>query len=228
MAEANHKVLKVAILENHQSVIDGYRFRLQNEPDFEIVGVAEVYEDFEPLLEAHPADIALLDVRVPISRENSDPYPILQAIPRMIQAYPEMVILVISAYPEPILVQGVMESGANGFILKDDNVLLRDLPIMLRSIVSSRGIHLSPQLRQLWVRRQPRGDDYSLSPRQIEALALCAAHPNFNTADLAEQMKVASSTVRNLLSRAYVRLNVSTRAAAVKRALELGLITTPE
>jgi DNA-binding CsgD family transcriptional regulator len=38
-------------------------------------------------------------------------------------------------------------------------------------------------------------------------------------------MKIANSTLRNLLSGAYLKLDVQTRAAAVARARELGIIT---
>jgi DNA-binding CsgD family transcriptional regulator len=38
-------------------------------------------------------------------------------------------------------------------------------------------------------------------------------------------MRVENSTVRNLLSASYMKLNVKSRAAAVSKARELGLIT---
>ncbi len=40
-------------------------------------------------------------------------------------------------------------------------------------------------------------------------------------------MDVANSTVRNLLSGAYLRLDVHTRTAAIAKARQLGLITPP-
>ena len=44
-------------------------------------------------------------------------------------------------------------------------------------------------------------------------------------AELAQQMTVSNSTVRNLLSSAYLRLGVHSRTAAVEKAREMGLIT---
>jgi DNA-binding CsgD family transcriptional regulator len=38
-------------------------------------------------------------------------------------------------------------------------------------------------------------------------------------------MTVSNSTVRNLLSAAYLKLDVNNRAAAIARAQQLGLIT---
>ena len=219
--------IRIAILENHQSIIDGYYFRLPA-PDFEIVGAAEVYEDLPRLLARQPADLALMDVRVPARRGSGDPYPILKVIPELAQAYPEMAMLVISAYLEPTLVLGVIEGGASGFIHKDDSAMVRDLPHVVRSVVSSRGIYLSPRAREIWLQRQGRGPERELTHRQIEALVYSAANPDATTLDVANAMQIAPSTARNLLSKAYLRLGVSSRMAAVTKAKELGLITVPE
>ena len=70
-----------------------------------------------------------------------------------------------------------------------------------------------------------KSNNESLTSRQLEALSLCASYPNSKTAELAGKMEIANSTVRNLLSNAYVKLGVQTRAAAVAKARQLGLIT---
>jgi len=220
--------IKVAILEDHQIVADGYAFRLQDPAAFEIVGIASIYSDWEPLLATHPADIALMDVKVPTAPDNPDPYPILRVMPQLIQAYPDMAFLVISAHAEPTLIQGVMKAGANGYILKDDNALLRELKNVLVSVVAGRGIYLSPQAKELLLQREAVGAELGLTPRQIEALSLCATYPIDSTKDLALRMNVSFSTLRNLLSQSYLRLGVSGRSAAVLRAQQLGLLNPVE
>lgn len=224
---ADHKI-RVAILEDHQIVADGYTFRLQDPTQFEIVGIAKVYSEWEPLLATHPVDVALMDVKVPISLYNPDPYPILSVIPQLIQAYPETAFLVISAYTEPTLIQGVMKAGANGYILKDDNALLRELKNVLFSVVAGRGIYLSPQAKELLLQREAISTELGLTPRQIEAISLCAAYPAASTSELAARMNVSFSTLRNLLSQTYLRLGVSGRNAAVLKAQQLGLLTQAE
>ena len=71
------------------------------------------------------------------------------------------------------------------------------------------------------------GEAADLTPRQIEVLSLCAAYPDAMTSELAEKLNVANSTIRNLLSSAYLRLGVRSRAAAVARAQQLCLIVPP-
>jgi hypothetical protein len=52
---------------------------------------------------------------------------------------------------------------------------------------------------------------------------LCAAQPDGDTVVLADKLGITGSTMRNLLSGAYLRLGVRTRAAAIARAQQLGI-----
>jgi DNA-binding NarL/FixJ family response regulator len=88
----------VAILDDHQSIIDGYRFRLSQTDDIEVLATVGFGDDLEPMLNAHSIDVLILDISVPTSKESATPYPILHLIPKLIQQFPEITILVISMY----------------------------------------------------------------------------------------------------------------------------------
>ncbi len=216
--------IRVAILEDHQSTIDGYLYRLKDLPKFEIVGAATFGVELEPLLAAHPADVVLLDVNVPTAADNSNPYPILHVIPDLLQKYPDLAVLVVSMLTERALIQAVMDSGASGYILKDDTTAIQQLGSILSSVASG-GMYLSEQARQKLFKRHSTENGPGLTRRQIEVLSLCAAYPDESLASLADKMSVTGSTIRNLLSSAYLKMGVSHRAAAVAKARQLGLIT---
>jgi len=90
--------IRVAILEDHQSVVDGYLYRLGQTPEIEVVAMAALGEELKPMLADHPADVLILDVGVRTARDNPNPYPILQTIPELLGHYPDLAILVISMY----------------------------------------------------------------------------------------------------------------------------------
>ena len=114
--------------------------------------------------------------------------------------------------------------GDLGYVLKDDPQTMRDLAAVIR-MVADGAIYLSQDAYHQWRRRPTGGLDPGLSPRELEVLSLCTAYPNASTADLAKTMHVANSTVRNLLSSAYLKLEVNNRTAAVLKARRRGLIT---
>ena len=214
--------MRVAILDDHQSILDGYQFRLRQIPDIEVVGTSLTAEAFESLLADRTPDVILLDVFVPISSENPNPFPILQSIPRWLRLYPQLSVLVISMYGIRTLVKAVMEAGASGFILKNDQASIQELGSIIRSVASG-GIHFSKQAHQMLLKQD--SESPLLTARQLQALSLCASYPDATTDELAIKMDVANSTVRNLLSSAYLRLDVHTRTAAIAKARQLGLIT---
>ena len=215
------KKIRVTILEDHQSIIDGYLFRLSNIPNIEVVSTIGFGEELEPTLEAVPTDVLILDVNVPTAPNNHNPYPILYLVPKLLDAYPNMAMLVISMVAERGLVRAVMEAGASGYILKDDQATIRELGNVVISIASG-GVHFSHKAHQFFLNQNT---DQVLTTRQMEALSLYAAYPNSSTVELAKKMGVSNSTVRNLLSGAYVRLGVHNRAAAIAKARTLGMIT---
>ena len=215
----------MAILEDHQSIIDGYLYRLANTPDVEVVATAAFAEELEPLLAQNKPDVLILDVLVQTSQDNPTPFPILHAIPKWLQRYPRMSILVISMYNLRTLVKAGGEAGASGYILKDDHATIQELGSVIRSFAGG-GIHFSQQAHQHLLKHS--GEETLLTPRQLQVLSLCVAYPNAGTGELAEMLGVAHSTLRNLLSGAYLKLNVHHRTAAVAKASKLGLIPPQE
>lgn len=216
------KKIRVAILDDHLPIVDGYVYRLEKDPQIEIAATMSFGDDLEPTLKNKPADILLLDVNVPTSNDNRNPYPILHAIPRLLQAHPDLNILVISMHAERGLIRAVMDAGASGYILKDDQAVLKDLGSVVKTVAGG-GIHFSQIAHELYAKHLAAEE--LLTPRQLEVLSLCAAYPDDSTADLARKLDVSNSTVRNLLSGAYFKLEVHNRTAAIARARQMGLIT---
>jgi DNA-binding NarL/FixJ family response regulator len=218
-----HTKVKVAIFEDHQSIIDGYLYRLAAEPKIEVVATIFFGEDLMPMLAQNQVDVLLLDVQAPTSATNPNPYPVLHSVSAILQSCPNLGILVISMHTQPVLIQSLVDAGVSGYIYKDDYASIRQLARII-FMISNGGMYFSDGAYQQM--RQGRGGvaGPTLSPRQIEALSLCAAYPDDSTSELAERLEVAGSTLRNLLSGAYERLGVRTRAAAIAKVQKMGMI----
>ena len=215
--------LRVAILDDHPVVVEGYKHYLKGETDIKVVASAAVGEDIAPMLSEHsPIHVLILDINVPTSLSNSSPYPIFHFIPKVLQQYPTLKILVISMYKQINVIRAAIEAGASGFVLKDDRDTLQELSSVVRTIASG-GIYFSREAHQMFFQQASL-----LTPRQAEVLSLCAAYPDGSIGDIAQLMGLAEATVRNLLSYTYNRLGVRSRTAAVARAEELGFIATPD
>jgi two-component system nitrate/nitrite response regulator NarL len=215
--------IKVAILEDHQSIIDGYLYRLGESEEIEVVGTAAFGEDLDPLLQSRPVDVLIMDINVPARPDTTSPFPALFVTRRIIQEYPDINILVISILTQQTLIQALVEIGISGYIFKQDGDSIRQLSNVV-TVIANNGIYFSQEAYDKLRLERSSYVSATLTARQLEALSLCAAYPDCSTADIAVKLKVANSTLRNLLSSAYLRLNVGTRSAAIIRLQQLGLI----
>lgn len=215
--------INVAILEDHQSIIDGYLYRLGESEDINVVGTVAFGEDLDPLLKSQPVDVLIMDINVPAGPGNASPFPALHTTRQIIQDYPNLNILVISILTQQTLIQALVELGISGYIFKQDSNSIRHLSNVV-TMIANNGIYFSQDAYDKLRLEKSSQASATLTARQLEALSLCAAYPDLPTADIAVKMKVASSTLRNLLSSAYLRLNVGNRSAAIARLQKLGLL----
>jgi DNA-binding NarL/FixJ family response regulator len=165
-----------------------------------------------------------LDINVPISEENPNPFPFIHTIPKLLDRFPDLKIIAISMHNQRSLIRAAVNTGISGYILKDDQSAIRNLGTIICSLMLG-GHYYSQHAHEAIL---PPRQDALLSARQLEVLAVCAAYPDDTTEQLANRLDIASSTVRNLLSNAYLRLGVRNRASAIVKAQELGLILTQE
>jgi DNA-binding NarL/FixJ family response regulator len=215
------ETIRVAIVDNHQSVLDGCQLRLSQNSSIHIVAMVMVGIEIEPVLSQCGIDVLLLDLSVPTSHVDQSPYPVLQTIPALMKRYANLRIVILSMYSGRSLLVRAVRSGVSGYIVKDDHRSIQQLGAVIEMVAQGE-TYFSPSLLPLV--RTVNNEEPLLTPRQAEVLALCAAYPNETTAQLAERMHVAHSTVRNLLSGVYTKLGINNRTAAVARAQELGLI----
>jgi DNA-binding NarL/FixJ family response regulator len=95
----------------------------------------------------------------------------------LLQRYPSLNILVISMFTQRSLVEALVNVGISGYIFKDDQASIQQLAKIVGAVANG-GIYFSQEAY-----RDSHGEssDIVLTPRQLEALSLCAAHPDTDT-----------------------------------------------
>ena len=215
------RIINVAILENIQSIVDGYHFRLDGDQGIHISASAPYGEQLEALLVDHAVDVLLMEPYVPASSENYNSFPVWSTLEQVFKKQPALHVLVITKVKDASIIKQAAANGICGYILKDDANTIRSLAAVVTSIARG-GVHYSQRAHDILLDQDAA--EMTLTERQLAALSLCASYPDETTQQLAAQMRIAPSTFRSLLSTAYRRLQTHSRMAAVEEARYRGWI----
>lgn len=107
-------MINLIIADDHTLFIDGLKLLLKDEPDMNLVEVANDGKELLGLLPDHKADIILLDINMP--NLNG-----LDAARFIKQSYAGLKIIMLSTYNDEHLVEKAKKLGTNGYLLKTTN-----------------------------------------------------------------------------------------------------------
>src|SRR5260370_21720153 len=100
------------IVDDHEVVREGLRLSLSRAPHIRVVGEASDGQQAIDLAERRRPDVIIMDVRMP-GMDGLDATKVLS------EKLPEVSVLIFTAYSERSLLSRGLESGAQGYILKE-------------------------------------------------------------------------------------------------------------
>ena len=130
------KQIKVVIVDDYPGVRAGIRNLLQTAKDIVVVGEGTNGAEAIELALTTTPDIMLLDVELPDLRGDI-------VARRIHEKQPGMKILAVSSYSDRQYINGMLATGAAGYITKDEAASM--LLDAIRSIIRTGGSWLSPQ-----------------------------------------------------------------------------------
>jgi two-component system nitrate/nitrite response regulator NarL len=188
---------------------------LEEAPDVEVVGEADDGAAALELISELSPEVAVIDMRMRQVHGQG----VLDAVLR--QGLSTRVLL-LSAFTDAQTVHRALAQGAAGYLSKDaDDSEVREAVIAVAAGATVVARDLQEETLAEIGRHAPAARTV-LSQREREILQLAAA--GHTQAAIAERLYISSSTVKTYLSRAYEKLGVSERAAAVAEAMRQGLL----
>lgn len=203
--------IRVVLVDDHPLVRTGVRGMLAGEPD--IVVVDEAADGTAALLAVrrHAPDVVLMDLSMP----NGDG---VQATARIRTEQPRTQVVVLTTYDDDADLNGAMQAGAIGYLLKDCTRAF--LLQAIRAAARAESV-LTPAIGARLLTRL-RTPPPALSPRELAVLA--AAAEGRSNKQIAAELGIAETTVKTHLLHVFDKLGVQDRTAAVVRAIDLRLL----
>jgi DNA-binding NarL/FixJ family response regulator len=215
------KIIKVMLAEDHTLVREGLRMMLKLESDIEVVGeVQNGRQAVAMAVELRP-DVVLMDIAMP--ELNG-----LEATRQLLKAIPDTKVIILTAHCDDAYVKHAADSGAMGFLLKQDSAndvcrAIREVyqgKIFYSSSVSKRFVRINRQLRDRLGKISKKSS--VLSSREMEVLQLIAeGKANKETA---AELKISIKTVEKHRSQLMDKLDIHDTAGLTRYAIASGII----
>jgi DNA-binding NarL/FixJ family response regulator len=219
--------IRLVVAEDHGLMLEAIVNRLSHDDAVRIVATVgdgrELVELYRSLQGAgEPPDLVLCDYSMPGLNG-------IEALGEILACDPEARVLILSAYDDQALVVAAMAAGAAGYLLKSiaPDELREKVRMAARGepVLDARtASHMVGAVRNRERRPGPTGlRGQPLSGREIDVLRLVA--DGLSNSEVAGRLYISAQTVKTHLERICTKLDVSGRAAAVKRGMETGALS---
>jgi two-component system NarL family response regulator len=204
--------IRILCVDDHSIVREGIALIINHQSDMRVVAAGATESEAVELFLRHRPDITLMDLRL---RGGSGTH----AISDIRRADPNARIIVLTMYDGDEDIYRALKAGAVTYLLKD--TLSDDLIRVVREVHSGE----RPILPDVVARLAERSTHPTLTPREVEVMELMMQ--GLRNKEIAPSLGISEGTVQVHIKSIFSKLNVSDRTAAVKVALQRGIVHIP-
>jgi len=151
-------MIRVAVVDDHPHVAIALETLLKEIPDIQLVAESRRGSELAALVRQTRPDVLLLDLLI------EPEFDALSVVRNLHADHPNLKICLLSAFLKPTLVKKLLQAGANGYILKDDDYVSK-IDSIIRNLYDGE-VYLSPQAYvALAEATRVEGDEQSISER---------------------------------------------------------------
>jgi DNA-binding NarL/FixJ family response regulator len=207
-------MVRVLIVDDHPIVHDGVAAVLRSEADIRVVGSAEDAMTAVKQIHADRPDVVLLDLHLPGEEGVS-------GVTRIVNAHPDVRVIVFTAYDADEYVFGAIRAGARGYVLKGSPA--QELVRAIRQVHAGQS-YVSPAIGAKLARQVsgPQRSGGLLTPRELAVLRLVAVGQS--NRQIAASLGITERTVKFHVTAIFNKLGADNRAQAVAVAGRRGLL----
>ncbi len=208
-------MIKVALVDDHTVVRSGLRQFLGEHVDMRVVGEAKNGREALELARGGDVDVMLMDISMP---DESG----VDALLAIKLRFPQLPVLILSAFPEEQYATTLLRQGAAGYLNKECD--LNEVVNAIRTVVRGRR-YISPAVAEMiadGAAGLDKAPHETLSDRELQVFLRLAKGETVGA--IAESMFLSIKTVSTYRTRVLEKLKLGTNSDLTYYALKSGLI----
>ncbi len=211
---SDNPVIRVMIVDDHALVRSGLEAFLLVQKSLKLVAQARSGHQAVSLCADAQPDVILMDLLMPGMSG-------IEAIRQIKQQYPHIQLIALTSFKDQELVQGALQAGAIGYLLKD--ISAEELANAIRSAYAGRPA-LAPEAAQALIQLSTQGPAMGADLTERERQVLSLMVEGLNNPEIAARLVISRGTVKFHVSSILSKLGVASRTEAVSLALQNHLV----
>jgi len=214
------EIIKVAIADDHKIFRKGVILSLRVYPNIDFVLEAENGEELIKGIEKEQPDIVLLDLKMPVKDG-------IETTKYLNKHFPQIRILILTMFEDERFVGHLMDSGANGYLLKSTE------PAEIKQAITdvmNTGFYLNNFVNRVLIKKNYAKQKFNpnlkseivISEREKEVLSLVCME--YTAQEIAQRMDISPRTVEAIKDRLMERFGVKNSVGLVFFAMKNSLI----
>jgi DNA-binding NarL/FixJ family response regulator len=181
--------IRIALVDDQKLFRGGLKMILSDDPKFDVVFEADNGKQFFQRLAYEPVDVVILDVEMPVMDG-------IETLAQLRERHPDTRVIMLTMHDSDRLINHLMQLGANGFLLKDEN------PEVVRTAiqrVADEGIYFRDYVSKALLkggRAKSKAQGYlgpDISDRELEVLTLICQE--YTSKEIGEKLYISARTV---------------------------------
>ena len=204
--------IRIVIIEDDEIIREGYALLIGQVEGYQVANTYSSFDDAVKSIGDVAPDVILLDIELPGTNG-------IAAIPKLKKMLPNAHILILTVYESEKLIFEALANGASGYLTKNTPAAK-----IIESVkeVKDGGGPMSVNIARMVIKSFQRNQESPLSKRETQILEQIA--DGKSRGQIAKELFIDLETVRSHIKNIYLKLDVNSRADAIRLAKENKLI----
>ena len=215
------EVYKVILVDDHQIIIDGLRSLLEEEPNVSVVGEGSNGKEAIKLVELLEPHVVMMDIDMPILNG-------IEATRLIKKNNDQIKVIILSMHNERSLIKTLINSGADGYLLK--NCDKQELVNAINTVGSGKSYFSSDVTLSLLDKNSNSQSGFTnqtnvadLTERETEILKLIAE--GLSNKEIGDKLFISHRTVDTHRTNLMKKVKVNNIAGLIRFAINAGFVS---